>query len=199
MIPFELLDLLFLVKISSRLSFRTDPPVAPFCLECLANDLDLYLTKGGSSGRVFPNGLSHADRSNNAERIVIDDAREGDTFTVHVEATDLLEAQDYSLVVTGCFSDFDVPEVTPVCRDSDGDISINSNDGARSCSWLASNLYTYGYLCKFMDIASRCQQTCGFCDKVLVPSSFNGKKCSWLNRTNVTLRPNATRVLFGVK
>ena len=125
---------------------------------------------------AFPNGLSHADRSNNAERIVIDNAKEGDIFTVHVEATDLLEAQDYSLVVTGCFSDFEVPEVLPVCRDSEGDISISSNDGTKSCAWLAANVNAYGYLCKFMGVASRCQQTCGFCDKVLIPSSFIGEK-----------------------
>lgn len=157
-------------------AIRTDPPVAPFCLECLVNDLDLSVSRSGSSTRVYPNGLSRADRSNNVERIVIDDARVGETFTVHIEANDLLEAQEYSLVVTGCFSDFEAPEVQPICSDSYGDLSISREDGTRSCSWLASNLNAFGYLCTFMDIASRCQQTCNFCDKILVPSSFNGKQ-----------------------
>lgn len=169
--------------LSSPIPHRTDPPVAPFCLDCLVNDLDIYLTSSGSSKRVYPNGLSHADRSNNVERIVVDYAREGEIFTVHIEAKDLLEAQDYSLVITGCFSDFDVPVILPTCSDSDGDISVGNGAGTRTCSWLASNLDSFGYLCDFIDIASRCQVTCGFCNKILVPSSFNGKGKMHLHRT----------------
>lgn len=62
---------------------------------------------------MFPNGLSEADTLNNAERIRVDAPTAGDEYTVHVEAKDLMGAQDYSLVMTGCFTDVKETEILP--------------------------------------------------------------------------------------
>ena len=135
----------------------------------------MYLTWSGSAKRIYPNGLQGPDTRNNVERIVVEDSREGDIYTVHIEAKDLLGAQDYSLVITGCFSDFETPSVLPTCRDLDGEVVVDDLEGAKSCSWLAQKLNKYGYLCKLTDVASQCQQSCGFCNNLLVPSSYNGE------------------------
>lgn len=74
----------------------------PGCVNCVLNDLDLTVSRGGTT--KFPNGLSGPDRTNNAERVIFDDANGGDKFVITVKGTNLLRAsQSYSLVASGCF------------------------------------------------------------------------------------------------
>ncbi|CAB9525867.1 protease/ABC transporter B family protein tagA (Partial), partial [Seminavis robusta] len=150
----------------------TDPIVSPFCMQCTVNDLDLYVTSTNNPKRIFPNGLSQADTLNNAERIRVDDPREGDTYTIHVEAKDLVSTQDYSLVVSGCFKEVEETAIVPTCRDSGGDVVVSDTE-VESCFWLARNFDDFGSLCELIDVASRCQQTCNFCDKLLLPTTFD--------------------------
>ena len=77
----------------------------PGCTKCLLNDLDLYVTENGKSSiRYHPNGRSIKDHSNNVERVVIDGAKDGSSYTIHVEAYNLNSlSQKYALVATGCF------------------------------------------------------------------------------------------------
>lgn len=88
----------------------TDPIVAPFCANCVLNDLDLFITKtiinnGRSEVRYYyPNGLNSADKVNNVERIRIEDPVDNTLYTVHVQGTELIESQEYSLVITGCIA-----------------------------------------------------------------------------------------------
>ena len=76
------------------------------CTRCLLNDLDLHVTRNGvDTVRYFPNGLSRPDNVNTAERVLIPDANNGDTFTLHVTATNLNSpTQRFALVTTGCFA-----------------------------------------------------------------------------------------------
>lgn len=86
-----------------------DPPSVPNCQKCVLNDLDLYLTKVGTSTIIYPNGRSRRDSLNNSERIRID-VNNGDRYRVYVKAYDLDTArQNYALVMTGCVSD----DITP--------------------------------------------------------------------------------------
>lgn len=88
----------------------SDPPSLPNCQKCVLNDLDLFMTKVGSSNTIFPNGLSRRDSINNSERIQIN-VNNGDRYAVNVKAYDLDTArQNYSLVMTGCISD----DITPL-------------------------------------------------------------------------------------
>ena len=76
------------------------------CTRCLINDLDLAITKDGDLNQTvyYPNGLNRPDNINNVERIVVDNAGDGETFSLLVRATNLDEAsQKFSLVATGCF------------------------------------------------------------------------------------------------
>ena len=77
----------------------------PGCTKCLLNDLDLYVTeRGKDSKRYHPNGRSIKDHSNNVERVVIDGAEDGSSYTIYVEAYNLNSlSQKYALVATGCF------------------------------------------------------------------------------------------------
>jgi hypothetical protein len=69
------------------------------------NDLDLYITRNGASGRYYPNGLNREDTINNVERVRINNPADGATFIVNVAGSQLIENQDYSLVITGCIQD----------------------------------------------------------------------------------------------
>lgn len=94
----------------------TDIPGSPSCNQgCILNDLDLFVTQTGRSGRFFPNGLGSADTVNNVERVRIGDPTDGATYVIHVRGSQLLQSQDYSLVITGCFSQNDNsnPDPTP--------------------------------------------------------------------------------------
>ena len=77
----------------------------PGCTKCLLNDLDLYVTERGKDSKVYhPNGRSIKDHSNNVERVVIDGAEDGSSYTIYVEAYNLNSlSQKYALVATGCF------------------------------------------------------------------------------------------------
>ena len=85
----------------------TDPAAAAGCAQCLVNDLDLSLKD--SFGNIHnANGLINTtDTFNNVERIRVP-AADGDNFVVFVNGTNMASlAQNYSLVVTGCFNDRD--------------------------------------------------------------------------------------------
>lgn len=77
----------------------------PGCTKCLLNDLDLYVTENGKSSiRYHPNGRSVKDHNNNVERVVIDGAKDGSSYTIYVEPYNLnSRLQKYALVATGCF------------------------------------------------------------------------------------------------
>jgi len=157
----------------------TDPAAAPNCNECVLNDLDLSVTVRGESGRFFPNGLTQSDTTNNAERVQINSIENGDIFTIRVKGTNLISDQEYSLAITGCFTE----SIDPTLDDSnDSDVEVegvntsdevNCQDGIgifnigtgayRPCSWLANNVGDYEYLCKFRDVAFKCPSACGTC------------------------------------
>ncbi len=81
-----------------------DPPSSNGCMKCMINDIDLMLTKGGSSQSIYPNGKGNADRVNNIERIRID-VNDGEEYKLSVYGKDLISStQSYSLIVTGCIS-----------------------------------------------------------------------------------------------
>lgn len=92
---------------NSRLSITlvwADPPATTNCLRCLVNDLDLQVVKSGNSTRFYPNGLTSRDSINNAERIIIEDVRNGDDFTISVVPYNLdTMSQKFAVVATGCF------------------------------------------------------------------------------------------------
>lgn len=152
----------------------TDPAGAPFCnMGCVLNDLDLFLTRKGSDGIMFPNNLNEADSTNNAERIRIENPLPGDIYTVHVKGTELLTSQEYSLVVTGCFKDettlSDVVKDEESnekqdgdCEDGQGIIYINDFE-IKDCEWLSRNFGTHGFLCSYTDVVSECPSTCNKC------------------------------------
>lgn len=92
----------------------TDIPGSPSCNQgCVLNDLDLFVTQNGSDERFFPNGLGSADTVNNVERVRIDDPTDGATYAIHVQGSQLLQSQNYSLVITGCFSPSDNSNPAP--------------------------------------------------------------------------------------
>jgi len=106
------------------------------------NDLDLYVTESGKSGRIFPNGLGSADRSNNVERVRINDPVNSATYTVYVEGKQLIEDQEYSLVVTGCLAENggdnngsdSTPTPTPTTAPTPAPVDeSNQDDNTTSC------------------------------------------------------------------
>jgi len=91
-----------------------DPAPASNCQHCLVNNLDLSM-KTPLGGMKHPNGLTHPDRKNNAERIRFDAAGAG-KYQVIVNASNMAtSSQRYSLVATGCFS-FENQAVRKVTR-----------------------------------------------------------------------------------
>ena len=81
----------------------TDPAGAPGCANCLLNNLDLSITDISKSVTYYPNGRTDPDTVNNAERVRINEASHGASYTVRVNGTNLESAsQDYSLIITGC-------------------------------------------------------------------------------------------------
>jgi len=91
----------------------SEPGSSVGCERCLLNDLDLFIIPSADPATVYyPNGLDSRDSLNNAERVIIPDAVDGEKFTIFVEAHNLLlVSQKYSMVVTGCFSIDDAPVV----------------------------------------------------------------------------------------
>jgi hypothetical protein len=107
------------------------------CANCVMNDLDLSVSKissdsngggGGDSGGAsfyYPNGQRTADGKNNAERIIVpsEDLVPGDSLVVSVHAYNLVgAAQQYALVMTGCFDAANEDEDEP------NDVNGNGND-----------------------------------------------------------------------
>lgn len=82
-----------------------DPPGATGCMNCLVNDLDVYVEQIGASSKThYPNGLSRRDTKNTVERIRINTSN-GDKLRVAVKATNLVSEQRYSLAIAGCLAD----------------------------------------------------------------------------------------------
>lgn len=74
------------------------------CQFCVLNDLDLSVERVSNQEIYFPNGLTRKDYINNAERVRIDDVKHRETLILRVVASNLVKpAQNYALVVTGCF------------------------------------------------------------------------------------------------
>lgn len=83
-----------------------DPPGFVGCLNCVLNDLDLFVVQTTAAGeRIehYPNGKSNKDRINNVERVRFK-AADGDSFVVTVTASHLEGAeQTYAMsAVYGC-------------------------------------------------------------------------------------------------
>ena len=89
-----------------------DPPGATGCMDCLVNDLDVYLEDINSSTTYYPNGLGRRDTKNTVERIRINTSN-GDRFRVVVKATNLVSEQRYSLAIAGCLAD-DIADITDI-------------------------------------------------------------------------------------
>ena len=74
------------------------------CARCVLNDLDLTVTRSGDGTVYHPNGLTSPDRINNAERVVVTGASDGEEFVATVRAHNLDDdVQKFALVSTGCF------------------------------------------------------------------------------------------------
>ncbi|GMH89717.1 hypothetical protein TL16_g11543 [Triparma laevis f. inornata] len=86
----------------------TDAAAIRHCTKCLVNDLDLSMSKGSTT--YYPNKVTASsnpprDELNNAEKIVIENASDGDNYMLTVKARNIQNAdgtQKYSLVVSGC-------------------------------------------------------------------------------------------------
>lgn len=86
----------------------TDPPATIGCVSCLVNDLDLVVEDVSTSTKHYPNGRTTPDRTNNVERVRIDNDKlaSGQRYRVSVSANHLgpqYNLQHFSLVATGCF------------------------------------------------------------------------------------------------
>ena len=79
------------------------------CAKCLINDLDIMVHWVTSSGvikygsKVFPNGLTSKDSTNNVERIRFN-MKKKRRYRIRIEASNLATAtQKFSLIASGCF------------------------------------------------------------------------------------------------
>jgi hypothetical protein len=64
------------------------------------------------------------------------------------------------------------PDLKPGrCVDGDGTIFVDDLAGYQPCTWLASNIDDYPWLCRFRDVAIECLGTCGACDLADLPNS----------------------------
>lgn len=86
----------------------TEPGSQSGCKFCLINDLDLTVTKVDGNGMVmetyYPNGKNGRDTTNNAERAIVGNTKDGDQFVVTVSGTNLeSDQQKYAVVMSGCF------------------------------------------------------------------------------------------------
>lgn len=74
----------------------------PGCVNCLLNNLDLTVSKGGTT--YYPNGLTGPDAKNSAERVILP-VNQNDFITVTVTASNLSKrSQKFALAATGCFA-----------------------------------------------------------------------------------------------
>ena len=127
--------------------------------------------------QVFSECLTGADDKSNVERVQIENPPDGSTFIIHVEGRDLIGAQDYSLVNTGCFDPVEKQQEgetsASVCEDHDGDVMV-SNTELHDCNWLAANINAHSYLFQMLEAASSCPRTCPFCDNLLSSVTLEG-------------------------
>jgi hypothetical protein len=86
-----------------------DPPGVIGCAKCLINDLDIrvdWITADGAvkyESRVFPNGGTKEDDTNNAERIRFN-MTSTRRYRIRIYAANLATAQqNFSFIATGCF------------------------------------------------------------------------------------------------
>ena len=76
----------------------TDPAGAYNAAKPLVNDLDIFITKNGSSTKTYPNGLRDKDYINNAERIRMKNLAVGSQYTITVTAATLAySSQSYAV------------------------------------------------------------------------------------------------------
>eukprot|EP00546_Thalassionema_frauenfeldii_P019163 CAMPEP_0178898210 /NCGR_PEP_ID=MMETSP0786-20121207/2200_1 /TAXON_ID=186022 /ORGANISM="Thalassionema frauenfeldii, Strain CCMP 1798" /LENGTH=535 /DNA_ID=CAMNT_0020568895 /DNA_START=125 /DNA_END=1732 /DNA_ORIENTATION=+ len=52
---------------------------------------------------------------------------------------------------------------SPSCVDTDLLFQVDNEVGEQDCTWLATNLDRYQYLCEFLDVAWKCKTTCDVC------------------------------------
>jgi hypothetical protein len=50
------------------------------------------------------------------------------------------------------------------CQDLDGTFLADAIAGNKDCTWLGVNMDRYRYLCQFLDVASKCRNTCSACE-----------------------------------
>ena len=50
------------------------------------------------------------------------------------------------------------------CADTKATFLVDDEVGQQDCGWLSNNSALYGYLCRFLDVAAACKQTCDACD-----------------------------------
>jgi hypothetical protein len=86
-----------------------DPAGASGCTKCLINDLDLIIHWISANGkvnyesRVFPNGGTEEDDTNNVERVRFK-MTSTRRYRIRIHAANLATAQqNFSLIATGCF------------------------------------------------------------------------------------------------
>ena len=100
------------------------------CLDCVLNDLDLFVVQTTADGsnvtEHFPNGRTTKDSQNNVERIRLI-ANDGDSFVITVDAARLESGQQtYAIaIVFGCFSGRDV--------------DVGTQSSARVTTWSTSS------------------------------------------------------------
>lgn len=192
----------------------TDPAAAPSCNECVLNDLDLSVTLDGTGGRFYPNGLNLPDTQNNAERVQIQAVQDGQIYTIHIKGSNLISNQEYSVAVTGCFTesidegatnpDDEEPTIPDEANCSDGIGTFNIGTGAfRTCLWLESNLADYEYLCRFRDVALECRSTCRTCllrqgDRKESMAPFDGKNRWFGNHFDLKAKNDITIRSYGI-
>lgn len=79
----------------------TDMPGSEHAIRAIVNDLDLVVTPvdGGGGASIFGNGGTRRDSSNVVERVELQELRAGARYTISVQFTAGVVAQDFSLVV----------------------------------------------------------------------------------------------------
>jgi hypothetical protein len=114
-------------------------------MRCLLNNLDLKVMKDGAT--FFPNGLNKPDKLNNNERIILTNVKDGDEFTVIVNAKSLSgKKQTYSLISTGCYGGIGIGEhLQESAKFANGgtDVSSTGDSGVGTKSSASSPKLSY--------------------------------------------------------
>lgn len=121
---------------SSEVFFTTlvwmEPGSPAYCNRCMLNDLDLFVTKNGGDLKYYPNGRSTKDDVNTVERVSFEDGvSDGDNFTIHVVAENLItQDQQFALVATGCFGGVESEYIGRAVGEASVDASKEEEAGA---------------------------------------------------------------------